>query len=280
MKAIIFGILFVIASSVKAQVEPPSFAQVDLDKVDTVAVDYNYMLTKKGGDYRVFRAVCSLKIVGRQKNIFNKYFVKNAEITKFEDERGNRVVESLSLKDMLQMYCITNNNTNNFYLYKNGFTYAKEDYKSLGIHAFIKDLIKVAEFYKNKIYAEPTDVIKKYAKKKILIEYSDSLGKTTSCTILGKQIAFDNKKVKDAEALRFCLTRLDDLFFNGNDMAQFYHIENKIKPEGKLSIIVDQKDSTEILMKDKVIDADRVMYNDKLYELIDYVCNSQCGIES
>ena len=49
MKAIIFGILFVIASSVKAQVEPHSFAQVDLDKVDTVAVDYNYMLTKKAG---------------------------------------------------------------------------------------------------------------------------------------------------------------------------------------------------------------------------------------
>ena len=133
--------------------------------------------------------------------------------------------------------------------------------------------MKGKEFYKNKTYAEPTDVIKKYAKKKILIEYSDSLGKTLSCTISGKQIAIGNKKVKDAKALKFCLTRLDDLFFNGNDMAQFYHIENKIKPEGKLSITVDHKDFTEILMKDKVIDADRVMYNEKLYELIDCIIN-------
>ena len=85
-------------------------------------------------------------------------------------------------------------------------------------------MIKVKEFYKNKIYAEPTDVVKRYAKKKILIEYSDSLGKTTSCTVSGKQIAFGNKKVKDAKALNFCLTRLDDMFYNGNDMAQFYHI--------------------------------------------------------
>ena len=133
--------------------------------------------------------------------------------------------------------------------------------------------IKVKEFYKNKTYAEPTDVIKRYAKKKILIEYSDSLGKTLSCTISGKQIAFGNKKVKDAEVLKFCLTRLDDMFYNGNDMAQFYHIEDKIKPEGKLSITVEHKDSTEILIKDKVVDVDRVMYNEKLYELIDYISN-------
>ena len=162
----------------------------------------------------------------------------------------------------------------------NSFKNGKYVFKSLGIGAFLRDMIKVAEFYKNKTYVEPTDVIKKYAKKKILIEYSDSLGKTTSCTILGKQITFGNKKVKDAEALKFCLTRIDDLFFNGNDMAQFYHIENKIKPKGKLSVIVDQKDSTEILMKDKVIDADRVMYNEKLYELINYIGNSQCRIEN
>ena len=63
------------------------------------------------------------------------------------------------------------------------------------------------------------------------------------------------------------------MFYNGNDMAQFYHIEDKIKPEGKLSITVEHKDSTEILIKDKVVDVDRVMYNEKLYELIDYISN-------
>jgi hypothetical protein len=144
---------------------------------------------------------------------------------------------------------------------------------SPGFYQFLSEMIKVKEFYKNKTYAEPTDVIKRYAKKKILIEYSDSLGKTLSCTISGKQIAFGNKKVKDAEVLKFCLTRLDDMFYNGNDMAQFYHIEDKIKPEGKLSITVEHKDSTEILIKDKVVDVDRVMYNEKLYELIDYISN-------
>ena len=137
----------------------------------------------------------------------------------------------------------------------------------------IKDLIKVAEFYKDKTYVEPTDAIKKYKKSKFQIEYSDSLGKTTSCTISGKQIAFGNKKIKDAKALNFCLTRLDDMFYNGNDMAQFYHIEDKIKPEGKLSITVEHKDFTEILLKDKLIDADRVMYNEKLYELLDCIIN-------
>ncbi|SDG09885.1 hypothetical protein SAMN05216518_11970 [Bacteroidales bacterium KHT7] len=146
-------------------------------------------------------------------------------------------------------------------------------YKSPGFYYFLSDVRKVKEFYKNKIYSEPTDVVKRYAKKKILIEYSDSLGKTTSCTISGKQIAIGNKKVKDAKALNFCLTRLDDMFYNGNDMAQFYHIEDKIKPEGKLSITVEHKDSTEILLKDKLIDADRVMYNEKLYELLDCIIN-------
>ena len=146
-------------------------------------------------------------------------------------------------------------------------------YKSPGFYYFLSDVRKVKEFYKNKVYAEPTDLIKKYAKKKILIEYSDSLGKITSCTVSGKQIAFGNKKVKDAETLKFCLTRLDDMFYNGNDMSQFYHIEDKIKPEGKLSITVEHKDSTEILIKDKVIDADRVMYNEKLYELLDCIIN-------
>ena len=146
-------------------------------------------------------------------------------------------------------------------------------FKTSGFYQFLSEMIRVKEFYKNKVYTEPTDAIKKYKKSKFQIEYSDSLGNTTSCTISGKQIAIGNKKVKDAKALKFCLTRLDDLFFNGNDMAQFYHIENKIKPEGKLSITVDQKDSTEILMKDKVIDADRVLYNEKLYELIDYISN-------
>ena len=146
-------------------------------------------------------------------------------------------------------------------------------YKSPGFYYFLSDVRKVKEFYKNKIYAEPTAVVKRYAKKKILIEYSDSLGKTTSCTISGKQIAFGNKKIKDAKALNFCLTRLDDMFYNGNDMAQFYHIEDKIKPEGKLSITVEHKDFTEVLMKDKLIDADRVMYNEKLYELLDCIIN-------
>ena len=147
-----------------------------------------------------------------------------------------------------------------------------EVYKSPGFYYFLSDVRKVKEFYKNKIYAEPTDVVKRYAKK-ILIEYSDSLGKTLSCTISGKQIAFGNKKIKDAKALNFCLTRLDDMFYNGNDMAQFYHIEDKIKPEGKLSITVEHKDFTEVLMKDKLIDADRVMYNEKLYELLDCIIN-------
>ncbi|MBQ7482698.1 MAG: hypothetical protein IJT89_01440, partial [Bacteroidaceae bacterium] len=76
-----------------------------------------------------------------------------------------------------------------------------------------------------------------------------------------------------AKALNFCLTRLDDMFYNGNDMAQFYHIEDKIKPEGKLSITVEHKDFTEILLKDKLIDADRVMYNEKLYKLLDCIIN-------
>lgn len=148
-----------------------------------------------------------------------------------------------------------------------------EVYKSPGFYYFLSDVRKVKEFYKNKIYSEPTDVVKRYAKKKILIEYSDSLGKITSCTISGKQIAIGNKKVKDAKALNFCLTRLDDMFYNGNDMAQFYHIEDKIKPEGKLSITVEHKDFTEILLKDKLIDADRVMYNEKLYKLLDCIIN-------
>ena len=146
-------------------------------------------------------------------------------------------------------------------------------YKSPGFYYFLSDVRKVKEFYKNKIYSEPTDVVKRYAKKKILIEYSDSLGKTTSCTISGKQIALGNKKIKDAKALIFCLTRLDDMFYNGNDMSQLYHIEDKIKPEGKLSITVEHKDFTEILLKDKLIDADRVMYNEKLYELLDCIIN-------
>ena len=146
-------------------------------------------------------------------------------------------------------------------------------YKSPGFYYFLSDVRKVKEFYKNKIYSEPTDVVKRYAKKKILIEYSDSLGKTTSCTISGKQIAFGNKKVKDAKALNFCLTRLDDMFYNGNDMSQLYHIEDKIKPEGKLSITVEHKDFTEVLLKDKLIDADRVMYNEKLYKLLDCIIN-------
>lgn len=148
-----------------------------------------------------------------------------------------------------------------------------EVYKSPGFYYFLSDVRKVKEFYKNKIYAEPTDVVKRYAKKKILIEYSDSLGKTTSCTISGKQIALGNKKIKDAKALNFCLTRLDDMFYNGNDMSQLYHIEDKIKPEGKLSITVEHKDFTEVLMKDKLIDADRVMYNEKLYKLLDCIIN-------
>ena len=146
-------------------------------------------------------------------------------------------------------------------------------FKTSGFYQFLSEMIRVKEFYKNKIYAEPTDVVKRYAKKKILIEYSDSLGKTTSCTISGKQIAFGNKKVKDAKALNFCLMRIDDMFYNCNDMAQFYHIEDKIKPEGKLSITVEHKDFTEILLKDKLIDADRVMYNEKLYELLDCIIN-------
>ncbi len=146
-------------------------------------------------------------------------------------------------------------------------------FKTAGFYRFLSEMIKVKEFYKNKIYAEPTDVVKRYAKKKILIEYSDSLGKTTSCTISGKQIALGNKKIKDAKALNFCLTRLDDMFYNGNDMSQLYHIEDKIKPEGKLSITVEHKDFTEVLMKDKLIDADRVMYNEKLYELLDCIIN-------
>ena len=144
---------------------------------------------------------------------------------------------------------------------------------SPGFYQYLSGMIKVKEFYKNKAYAEPTDAIKKYKKSTFQIEYSDTLGKTTSCTISGKQIAFGNKKVKDVEVLKFCLTRLDDMFYNGNDMAQFYHIEDKIKPEGKLSITVEHKDSTEILIKDKVVDVDRVMYNEKLYELIDYISN-------
>lgn len=146
-------------------------------------------------------------------------------------------------------------------------------FKTAGFYRFLSEMIKVKEFYKNKIYSESTDVVKRYTKKKILIEYSDSLGKTTSCTISGKQIAIGNKKIKDAKVLIFCLTRLDDMFYNGNDMAQFYHIEDKIKPEGKLSITVEHKDFTEVLMKDKLIDADRVMYNEKLYELLDCIIN-------
>jgi len=146
-------------------------------------------------------------------------------------------------------------------------------FKTSGFYQFLSEMIRVKEFYKNKVYTEPTDAIKKYKKSKFQIEYSDSLGNTTSCTISGKQIAFGNKKVKDAKALNFCLTRLDDMFYNGNDMAQFYHIEDKIKPEGKLSITVEHKDFTEILLKDKVIDADRVMYNEKLYELLDCIIN-------
>ena len=146
-------------------------------------------------------------------------------------------------------------------------------FKTSGFYQFLSEMIRVKEFYKNKVYTEPTDAIKKYKKSKFQIEYSDSLGNTTSCTISGKQIAFGNKKVKDAKALNFCLTRLDDMFYNGNDMAQFYHIEDKIKPEGKLSITVEHKDFTEILLKDKLIDADRVMYNEKLYELLDCIIN-------
>lgn len=146
-------------------------------------------------------------------------------------------------------------------------------FKTSGFYQFLSEMIRVKEFYKNKVYSEPTDVVKRYAKKKILIEYSDSLGKTTSCTISGKQIAIGNKNIKDAKVLIFCLTRLDDMFYNGNDMSQLYHIEDKIKPEGKLSITVDHKDFTEILLKDKLIDADRVMYNEKLYELLDCIIN-------
>ncbi|MBO4597027.1 MAG: hypothetical protein J5676_04000 [Bacteroidaceae bacterium] len=71
--------------------------------------------------------------------------------------------------------------------------------------------------------------------------------------------------------MKFCLTRLDDLFYNGNDMAQFYYIEDQIKPEGKLSITAYHKDYIEIQMQ-KNIDSDRMMYNEKLYELIDYIC--------
>ncbi len=146
-------------------------------------------------------------------------------------------------------------------------------FKTSGFYQFLSEMIRVKEFYKNKVYAEPTDAIKKYKKSKFQIEYSDSLGKTLSCTISGKQIALGNKKIKDAKALNFCLTRIDDMFYNGNDMAQFYHIEDKIKPEGKLSITVEHKDFTEVLMKDKLIDADRVMYNEKLYELLDCIIN-------
>ncbi len=146
-------------------------------------------------------------------------------------------------------------------------------FKTSGFYQFLSEMIRVKEFYKNKVYTEPTDAIKKYKKSKFQIEYSDSLGKTTSCTILGKQIAIGNKKIKDAKVLIFCLTRLDDMFYNGNDMAQFYHIEDKINPEGKLSITVEHKDFTEILLKDKLIDADRVMYNEKLYELLDCIIN-------
>ncbi len=146
-------------------------------------------------------------------------------------------------------------------------------FKTVGFYRFLSEMIKVKEFYKNKIYAEPTDVVKKYAKKKILIEYSDSLGKTTSFAISGKQIALGNKKIKDAKALNFCLTRLDDMFYNGNDMAQLYHIEDKIKPKGTLSITVEHKDFTEILLQNKTIDSDRMMYNEKLYELIDFISN-------
>ena len=146
-------------------------------------------------------------------------------------------------------------------------------FKTSGFYQFLSEMIRVKEFYKNKVYTEPTDAIKKYKKSKFQIEYSDSLGNTTSCTISGKQIALGNKKIKDAKALNFCLTRLDDMFYNGNDMSQFYHIEDKIKPEGKLSITVEHKDFTEILLKDKVIDADRVMYNEKLYKLLDCIIN-------
>ncbi len=278
MKTIIFGILLVIASSMRAQVEPWFFAQVDLDSVDVVSMSYNWV--RKG---RLLESTGKMNIEEKNKNALNRYFIKNAENCgrlnnpSFRDYSGPF---EQHLKDRRHMTLKCKNKEALLIVSGNSFKNGKYVFKSLGIGAFLRDMIKVAEFYKNKAYVEPTSVIKKYAKKKILIEYSDSLGKTTSCTILGKQITFGNKKVKDAEALKFCLTRIDDLFFNGNDMAQFYHIENKIKPEGKLSIIVDQKDSTEILMKDKVIDADRVMYNEKLYELINYIGNSQCRIEN
>ena len=290
MKTIIFGILLVIASSMRAQVEPPSFAQInlDLDSIADISMEYNHELVRKE-HAGIFRARDTLHIDGKHKSVLNKYFIKGACLC---TSLGNcntidePYIEPKSVELILKrrIYIRLKRKGEHRILslepIYNSFWFDNCKYVSMGVYPFLQNLIKVAEFYKNKAYVEPTDVIKRYAKKKILIEYSDSLGNTTSCTISGKQIAFGNKKVKDAKALKFCLTRLDDLFFNGNDMAQFYHIENKIKPEGKLSITVDQKDSTEILMKDKVIDADRVLYNEKLYELINYIGNSQCRFEN